>query len=54
MGCWFSDEAIVVVKRDAYEDGVTHPRIKHIARSMDAGGEGWNMIEDEVIKLTMN
>ncbi len=44
MGRGFADEAIVVVKLSAKEDAVTYLRIKLIVSSMDAGGEGWNMI----------
>ena len=44
MGRGSADEAIVVVKLLADEDAVTHLRTKLIESSMDAGGEGWNMI----------
>ncbi len=44
MGRGSADEAIVAVKLLANEDAVTYLRVKPAASSMEAGGEGWNMI----------
>ena len=59
MGCGFSDEAIVVVKRDANED-VGDPsedktsRKRHRSQRRRTRRPRRNMIKDEVIKVTMN
>jgi hypothetical protein len=44
MASGSADEAVVVVKRRAEEDVVTHPRVKLAARGREAKGEGPNVL----------
>jgi hypothetical protein len=37
-----ADEAVVIVKPDAYDPVVTSVRIKHQASDKEVRGEGWN------------